>query len=107
MKLAKIEKKTNVTDTFNLKDTPNISNEARRNNFQFKICTYNILAPDLVENNKDLYKNLNWRVLDWRNRKAKIFNEIKRLSADVSKLVIIYIIKKMLIFNFKSPNNNL
>lgn len=86
IKLAKFENVKKEITSSNLNDIPTGSNESNRKNFQFKICTYNILAPELVENNKDLYRNLNWRLLDWRNRKIKILNEIKRLSADVSKL---------------------
>jgi hypothetical protein len=60
------------------------SNDETSHLFDFKVCTYNLLAPDLLEKNYYLYRDMNYSHLDWNRRKIKIINEIKRLRSDVN-----------------------
>lgn len=66
-------------------DTDEACSSMASNNqpFQFKIASYNILAPSLLTQNFYLYKDINQSYTDWNYRRAKIYNEIKNFKADV------------------------
>lgn len=51
--------------------------------FRFKLACYNLLAPQLLNMNYDLYKNINPYYLDWHNRKHKLFYQLQDFNADV------------------------
>jgi len=51
--------------------------------FRFKLASYNLLAPHLLNMNYDLYKNINPYYLDWHNRKHKLFYQLQDFDADV------------------------
>lgn len=55
----------------------------RSDPFQFKLASYNLLAPSLLSQNFYLYRDLNQTYTDWNYRKAKLYDEIKQLRADV------------------------
>ena len=59
--------------------------ETNRNKFKniIKICSYNLLAPDLLESNLNLYMHINRLYLDWNYRKKLLLNQFSRLKADV------------------------
>ena len=48
-----------------------------------KFCCYNLLAPDLLNNNANLYRHINRNYLDWDYRKQKLMDQFKRLNSDV------------------------
>lgn len=49
----------------------------------FKIGTYNLLAPNLLEDNIYLYDQIDNLFLDWEYRKKKIMDQIKKFDFDV------------------------
>lgn len=51
--------------------------------FTFKLSTYNLLAPNLLEDNMYLYERINPLYLDWNYRKRKIMEEIESIDSDV------------------------
>lgn len=57
--------------------------EQEKRPFRFKLVCYNILAPDLLDKNMELYSHVNRRYLNWDYRRYKIYNELKHLNADV------------------------
>ena len=61
--------------------------------FQFKIASYNILAPSLLDQNFYLYKDINHTYTDWNYRRSKIYYEIKQFNADVNYNKIYKILK--------------
>ena len=58
-------------------------NPEKRTGLRFKIATYNLLAPDLLANNWELYRRISEAFLDWEYRKRKIYQELKYLSVDI------------------------
>mgnify|MGYP002785717523 CR=1 FL=1 len=57
------------------------------NGFRFKLASYNLLAPDLLDNNYELYLNINKTYLNWNYRKNKIFEELKYFNSDVIQVL--------------------
>ena len=55
----------------------------RSDPFQFKLASYNLLAPSLLSQNFYLYRDLNQTYTDWNYRKTKLCDQIKQLRADV------------------------
>lgn len=51
---------------------------------QFKIASYNILSPKLLEDNFYLYENLDKSYLEWQYRRRNILKELKKLNAHVN-----------------------
>lgn len=62
--------------------------------FTFKLSTYNLLAPNLLEDNIYLYERINPLYLDWNYRKRKIMEEIESIDSDV-KVVLLTRTKKL------------
>ncbi len=62
-----------------------VVDETNRNKSKniIKICSYNLLAPDLLESNLNLYMHINRLYLDWNYRKKLLLNQFSRLKADV------------------------
>lgn len=54
-----------------------------KQSFQFKIASYNLLAPSLLSQNFYLYQDINQSYTDWNYRKSKLYDEIKQFKADV------------------------
>jgi mRNA deadenylase 3'-5' endonuclease subunit Ccr4 len=52
--------------------------------FKFEVCTYNLLAPALAEENNYLYSNVPNDFIDWYYRRSKILEEVKHFDFDVS-----------------------
>lgn len=59
------------------------SNDNQQEQFNFTLSTYNILAPNLANEHRYLYSNVDNRYLCWNYRKKKILDEIKQLNSDV------------------------
>lgn len=55
--------------------------------FTFKISTYNLLAPCLLQDNFYLYENIKKMYLSWNYRKKKIWDQIKNLNSDVCHFI--------------------
>ncbi|XP_017767865.1 PREDICTED: protein angel [Nicrophorus vespilloides] len=53
------------------------------NSVTFKIMSYNVLAQDLLERHRNLYKDNAQSCLKWNFRFEKIYNEIKRHNCDI------------------------
>ncbi|XP_044020777.1 protein angel homolog 2 isoform X2 [Aphidius gifuensis] len=51
--------------------------------FALRLLSYNILAQNLLETHSYLYKNHNYRALDWKHRKFLIQQEILNANANV------------------------
>ncbi|XP_071151209.1 protein angel homolog 2-like isoform X1 [Mytilus edulis] len=54
-----------------------------RPGFEFTIMSYNILAQNLLEDNKYLYRESPQQVLDWKYRSEKLLQEIQALNAEI------------------------
>lgn len=54
--------------------------------FKFKLATYNLLAPNLLDDNSYLYDRIPAEFLDWERRKTRILEQIEREHADVNCL---------------------
>ena len=52
----------------------------------FKILSYNVLAQQLLEQHRYLYRKHNQRVLSWDYRSSLLLKEIKEADADVSSI---------------------
>lgn len=75
-----------------------VDDSSSKNRLQFKLCSYNLLAPHLLDDNAYLYRNVHRHYLDWNYRKFKILNEIKRLNADVSRLRLLALARLLIYF---------
>lgn len=52
---------------------------------EFKIASYNLLSPKLLDENFYLYENLDKNYLNWKYRRTNLLKEIKKINAHVSK----------------------
>jgi len=48
-----------------------------------KLCSYNLLAPDLLQSNANLYAHIKPTYLDWDYRKKLLIKQFHSLNADV------------------------
>lgn len=60
-----------------------LTSSNKKPNFQFKVSSYNLLAPDLLQDNSYLYSKCKKSYLDWSYRRTKINQQIKNLNSDV------------------------
>lgn len=65
------------------RNTRQQQHQQQNNDFKFKFATYNLLAPNLLEENYYLYNRINPDYLDWNYRKKKIMEQIENLDSDV------------------------
>ena len=56
----------------------------QRKHHQFSIASYNVLAQNLLHDNRDLYENSDPEHLTWEYRSTHLFIEIKHYKPDVS-----------------------
>ncbi len=61
-----------------------LSEHTLPNGFRFKLASYNLLAPDLLDKNYELYTDIDKTFLNWDYRKNKIYQEMKYFDADVN-----------------------
>lgn len=59
----------------------------------FTVMSYNILAPDLLQANEQLYIHCPLEVLDWSYRCSLLLEEIQKWSPDVSNMPTEFIIE--------------
>jgi mRNA deadenylase 3'-5' endonuclease subunit Ccr4 len=62
-----------------------VENEIVKKEFKkiIKLCSYNLLAPDLLESNSNLYAHIKPTYLDWDYRKTLLIKQFHRLNSDV------------------------
>lgn len=51
------------------------------------VMSYNVLAQDLLEANRELYTHCPLEVLDWSNRCRLLLDEIQKWKPDVSQVL--------------------
>jgi mRNA deadenylase 3'-5' endonuclease subunit Ccr4 len=83
-KLLRLESKESCASSEVASICPN--QLASNKEFKFTICTYNLLAQNLLEENSYLYNQIDRRFLQWNYRKTKIYDQLKNLDSDVGKL---------------------
>ena len=52
-----------------------------------KVCSYNLLAPDLLDSNANLYRHIDRQYLSWNYRKNKLIYQLTSFSADVNRFL--------------------
>ena len=77
---------------FNEQSSESKSNKSQEDSkesqeLHFKIASYNLLAPALVEENYRLYRSNNPTFMDWNYRKRRIIVEVKKINADVNIII--------------------